>query len=60
MTKYAFWSQENGPELTLEIALEAYPYILDVPDGTQRLLDEHNRLSGQSDLPFRLLRDRVD
>ena len=36
-------TQANGPEVTLSILLEAYPYVLDVPDGTQRLVDEHNR-----------------
>ena len=49
VNEYTLSSQENGPELSLEIAINAYPYIIDLPDGTQRLLDVRNRLtvSGQ-------------
>ena len=38
-------AQAHGPEVTLSILLEAYPYVIDVPDGTQRLIDEHDRLA---------------
>lgn len=37
-------SQANGPEMTLLILFEAYPYVLDMPDGAQRLVDERNKL----------------
>ena len=37
-----------GPMVNLRVLLSAYPYVLDIPQGLERLIDSYNR----GDLPY--------